>query len=621
MRHVRARSLISLLAAASLSAGSVAALAQTAAEGRSSTVSARSLGVVVTLPSGPAVSDAAAIAPPNRTLATPSFAYPADGSAVLTGPISLVASTSDSPAGPAARATSVVASLSLFGGEVTAVALAARAGSAAQRSGATSDGGGSSIASLAVLGQVVPAPPGARIELGDWGYALVLTRSAKTDAPPGGQGSRGSVVALDVYLTADHGGLPAGARIQIGVVESAARLTAAPPPATRPATTIPAPRPATTAPARVTTAPPPPAPPAPVTTAPETPPAPTTPPPAPPPVREPAAPALLPIQRPARTDPPRRSAPPPRRPAPPASAAPTVTRPAPEAKATAAKAQRRSAPRPRTSGRSQPKATEAGPERTAKRGPEPGRPAPTTPPEAPTPSSVEPEAVAPPIAARPPQDLQPALTAGRYAFPVYGEVSFTDTFGALRAAVGWHHGEDLFAQLGTPLLAVADGTVFSVGWNDVGGNRLWLRDRQGNQFYYAHLSAFSTLAVNGRRVEAGEVIGFMGRTGDAEGTPYHLHFEVHPVSLLFMGYDGAVNPNAYLRRWERVEEIDFVPVAGLAQPAVGGAVRAPQPGAVLLSASDISIASGLEPGSLQRAYRARGRGSDGSAAAFAAAER
>ena len=42
---------------------------------------------------------------------------------------------------------------------------------------------------------------------------------------------------------------------------------------------------------------------------------------------------------------------------------------------------------------------------------------------------------------------------------------------------GWHHGEDIFGPLGTPLLAVADGTVFSVGWNDIGGWRLWLRDR------------------------------------------------------------------------------------------------------------------------------------------------
>jgi murein DD-endopeptidase MepM/ murein hydrolase activator NlpD len=138
-----------------------------------------------------------------------------------------------------------------------------------------------------------------------------------------------------------------------------------------------------------------------------------------------------------------------------------------------------------------------------------------------------------------PPTVHPPLTAGGYVFPVYGPSSYSDTFGAPRADVSYHHGDDIFGQVGQPLLAVADGTVFSVGWNDIGGNRLWLRDRKGNQFYYAHLSAFSTAARNGAHVKAGTVVGFLGKTGDAEGTPPHLHFEIHPVSLLFLGYDGA----------------------------------------------------------------------------------
>ena len=96
------------------------------------------------------------------------------------------------------------------------------------------------------------------------------------------------------------------------------------------------------------------------------------------------------------------------------------------------------------------------------------------------------------------------------------------------------------------MLAVAKGVVFSVGWNTLGGNRLWLEDRQGNQFYYAHLSAYSPLAVNGARVNAGDVLGFVGNTGDAITTPYHLHFEIHPVSLLGKGYDGVIDPTQYL---------------------------------------------------------------------------
>jgi murein DD-endopeptidase MepM/ murein hydrolase activator NlpD len=199
-----------------------------------------------------------------------------------------------------------------------------------------------------------------------------------------------------------------------------------------------------------------------------------------------------------------------------------------------------------------------------------------------------------------PPNISAPLSPGGYVFPVYGFSSFTDTFGAARAVVTWHHGEDIFAPLGAPILAVADGTVFSVGWNDLGGYRFWLRDRAGNQFYYAHLSAFSPLAVNGREVKAGQVIGFMGNTGDAQSTPYHLHFEIHPVALLPLGYDGVVNPFPYLSAWRRLEDVTFAAGRGWAPP-VPASASAPRPGAFLLHSSDISSASGLDPGSLERA--------------------
>jgi murein DD-endopeptidase MepM/ murein hydrolase activator NlpD len=202
------------------------------------------------------------------------------------------------------------------------------------------------------------------------------------------------------------------------------------------------------------------------------------------------------------------------------------------------------------------------------------------------------------------------LTADGYVFPVYGPAGFGDSFGAPRADTIWHHGADIFAGLGAPLLAVADGTVFSVGRNPIGGNRLWLRDRDGNEFYYAHLSAFSPLAVNGGRVSAGEVVGFVGNTGDAENTPYHLHFEIHPSSLLFLGYDGVVNPEPYLRAWEHLADIDF-PSAAVWAPTVVATGSAPAPGAVLLQSSDISAANGLDPGSLKRALAPASAGRDG----------
>jgi murein DD-endopeptidase MepM/ murein hydrolase activator NlpD len=222
-----------------------------------------------------------------------------------------------------------------------------------------------------------------------------------------------------------------------------------------------------------------------------------------------------------------------------------------------------------------------------------------------------------PLVRRSPPEITPPLTAGGYVFPVYGPTSWGDTFGAPRAApVGWHHGADIFAPLGAPVLAVAAGTIFSVGWNDIGGYRFWLRDRDGNEFYYSHLSAFSTLAEEGAQVKAGDVIGFVGATGDAEGTPFHLHFEIHPVSLQWMEYDGAVNPTKYLQAWQTLRDVPIVGVAGWAPP-IAPASTAPRVGAILLQMTDISSASGLEPGSLRRVLRApRSLTADGGLAAL-----
>ena len=203
----------------------------------------------------------------------------------------------------------------------------------------------------------------------------------------------------------------------------------------------------------------------------------------------------------------------------------------------------------------------------------------------------------------------PPLTSGGYVFPTYGPASFGDTFGASRPNVagGWHHGEDIFAPRGTPLLAVADGTIFSVGWNDIGGWRVWLRDGEGNEFYYAHLSAYSPLAVNGGRVRGGDVIGFMGNSGDAEFAPAHVHFEIHPVPMRALGYDGVVAPYPFLLAWRRAQDVSFAAGrAYLPTDAPGGAVGlAPPAGAVLLEAVDISSASGLVPGALEQALTGR----------------
>ena len=152
---------------------------------------------------------------------------------------------------------------------------------------------------------------------------------------------------------------------------------------------------------------------------------------------------------------------------------------------------------------------------------------------------------------RAPLTVTPRLQAPRYVFPVVGSVSYGDTYGGFRGDVpgNWHHGDDIFAAVGTPVVAVADGTLNRVGWQRLGGWRLWVRDRMRNEFYYAHLSGYSPLALHSRYVKAGDVIGFIGNTGDAFTTPPHLHFEIHPLPLLRLDYNGAVNPTRYVAAW------------------------------------------------------------------------
>jgi murein DD-endopeptidase MepM/ murein hydrolase activator NlpD len=171
-----------------------------------------------------------------------------------------------------------------------------------------------------------------------------------------------------------------------------------------------------------------------------------------------------------------------------------------------------------------------------------------------------------------PLHATPPLGAGTYVFPVAGRTAWGDTYGVARpdASGGWHHGDDVFAPLGTPVVAVADGTVFSVGWNRIGGWRLWLVDANGNEFYYAHLSGYTVFGRNDRHVRHGEVLGFVGNTGDAVTTWPHLHFEVHPSSLLYLGYDGAVDPTSYLASWKRPGHLVVPPPVALPGQAPAG---------------------------------------------------
>lgn len=176
-------------------------------------------------------------------------------------------------------------------------------------------------------------------------------------------------------------------------------------------------------------------------------------------------------------------------------------------------------------------------------------------------------------------------------FPVAGPATYGDDFGAPRHVPSLHDhaGTDLFAPRGTPVIASADGTIGNVGTDTaIGGNSLKLLTADGTYFYYAHLDGFAAGIADGTTVELGQVLGFVGDTGNALGTPPHLHYEIHP------GGGEAVNPVPYLDRWLANARAAAASLAGANQgvwtPQVAAPADAPQ------ATADAAQASPTAPG-------------------------
>ncbi len=109
------------------------------------------------------------------------------------------------------------------------------------------------------------------------------------------------------------------------------------------------------------------------------------------------------------------------------------------------------------------------------------------------------------------------------------------TFGAPRGRDRKHHGVDIFGKRGTPVLAATQGVVAAVRDSGLGGRQVWVIGPGGQRHYYAHLQDWVPGLAYGRIVQAGDVLGFVGDSGNARGTPPHLHYGIY-------GSEGPLDP-------------------------------------------------------------------------------
>jgi murein DD-endopeptidase MepM/ murein hydrolase activator NlpD len=136
------------------------------------------------------------------------------------------------------------------------------------------------------------------------------------------------------------------------------------------------------------------------------------------------------------------------------------------------------------------------------------------------------------------------LTGSALLIPVVGIHTYDleDSWGNSRdGGKRKHRGIDIFAPKGTSVVAVADGIVSYIGDQPKGGHCLWLTTESGKSFYYAHLDRWAAGLYEGMEVHSGDLLGFVGNTGNAKYTPSHLHFAVNEN-------DEMVNPYPILTK-------------------------------------------------------------------------
>ena len=175
-----------------------------------------------------------------------------------------------------------------------------------------------------------------------------------------------------------------------------------------------------------------------------------------------------------------------------------------------------------------------------------------------TPGDGGPGPASKPTSTRPASGGHAQVNASRIVFPVVGKVQYTNDFGAPRAQ-GSHEGNDIMAPRRALAVAAEPGKVKFWTHSGSAGCMVYLYGKSGTTYLYIHLNndltnhndnrgkcvagtSYAPGLKDGQKVAAGQLIGFVGDSGDANGVATHLHFEVHPKN------GGAVSPYPFLNR-------------------------------------------------------------------------
>ncbi|MDY6460369.1 M23 family metallopeptidase [Acinetobacter faecalis] len=143
------------------------------------------------------------------------------------------------------------------------------------------------------------------------------------------------------------------------------------------------------------------------------------------------------------------------------------------------------------------------------------------------------------------QELKKMSLPSQLPVPVQGikRNNLTDTWGASRSSGRIHEGVDIMAPRGTKVFSATEGLIADLRNNNLGGKVIWVLGPSGSWHYYAHLDSHKRGLRVGDYIKKGDLIGYVGNTGNARRTAPHLHYGIY----LGGKGRGAVNPYPYLR--------------------------------------------------------------------------